>query len=174
MSTRQTATARMRGGFVGSLSAAVSVAAHAMGGGSAPTESSVVLLVLGCAAVGAVVASARATRTVPVLAGALTLGQVVGHTALALGAVHHHGPQLSPGMVVMHALAVVVAAGLIRAGERGLALAVSALHRILPVLFAAFPVTTPVVVGVPAYRPRLARWLLVGARVGTRGPPLSA
>ncbi|TQF74349.1 hypothetical protein FK531_05340 [Rhodococcus spelaei] len=165
----------MRGAFVGSLSGAVSVAAHAMGGGTVPAESSMVLLVLGCAAVGAVVASARiASHTVLFLAGALTLGQVIGHTTLALGAAHRHGLALSPAMVAMHALAVVVSAVLIRAGERGCASAVSALRRILPALFAAIPVVAPIAAVVPEYRPRVARRLLVGSSVGTRGPPLPA
>lgn len=165
----------MRGAFVGSISGAVSVAAHAMGGGAAPTEGSVVLLLLGCAAVGALVSSVRMDRhEMLCLAAALTLGQAIGHTTLAVGASHHHGLQLTPAMIAAHAVAVAVSAVLIRGGARGYTLAVSALVRILPVLFAALPVDSPVAVGVPAYRPKTARWLLVGASIGTRGPPLPA
>lgn len=162
----------MRGAFAGSISAAVSVAAHAAGGGMAPTESSVVLLVLGCAAVGAVSATTPADRHATwFLAASLALGQVIGHTALAVGAVNHHGSQLSPAMVAAHAVAVGVATVLILAGERGCTLAVSALSRVLPLLRPPLPVVTCAAVCVPTSPPTLARWLLVGSSIGTRGPP---
>lgn len=162
----------MRGAFAGSISAAVSVAAHAAGNGMAPTESSVVLLVLGCAAVGAVSATPRADRHATwFLAASLALGQAIGHITLSVGAVHHDGLQLSPAMMAAHAVAIAVAAVLILAGERGCALAVSALTRALPLPFAPLPVVASTAVGIPTCRPTLARWLLVGSSIGTRGPP---
>ncbi|MFG1784087.1 hypothetical protein ACGFIU_16750 [Rhodococcus oryzae] len=164
----------MRGAFVGSTSGAVSIAAHALGGGAAPTESSVVLLMLGCAAVGAVIASVRVARhQLLVVAAALSLGQAIGHIALEMGAVHLHGPQLSPQMVAAHAAAVAVTAVLIRAGERGCISALSALSRRVPAPFTEVPVLVPVAVRVPADSPTPARWLLVGSGTGTRGPPRS-
>ncbi|WP_332112623.1 hypothetical protein [Rhodococcus maanshanensis] len=166
--------ARMRGAFVGSTSGAVSVAAHALGGGTAPAESSVVLLMLGCAAVGAVIASVRVDRHQLLFVGAaLTLGQAIGHIALAMGAVHVHGPQLGPQMVAAHAAAVAVTAVLIRAGERGCVSVLSALSRRVPAPFTEVPVLVPVAVCAPVDSPPLARWLLVGSGTGTRGPPPS-
>jgi hypothetical protein len=165
----------MRGAFVGSTSGAVSVAAHALGGGTAPAESSVVLLMLGCAAVGAVIASVRVNRhQLLVVAAALALGQAIGHLALEMGAVHLHGPQLGPEMVAAHAAAVAVTAVLIRAGEHGCVCALSALSRRVPTPFAEAPVPAPIAVCVPADSQAPARWLLVGSGTGTRGPPRSA
>jgi len=165
----------MRGGFVGALSAAVAVAAHAMGGGAAPTESAAVLLVLACGAVGALASTARVrTAELPFLVGALTAGQAVGHAALTAGAPAHHGMQLSPAMLTAHAVAVVVCALAVRGGRRGCALAAASLHRILPAPFVPLPVAMPIGRRVTAYRPRFARRILVGARVGRRGPPLAA
>ncbi|MGW5076391.1 hypothetical protein [Rhodococcus sp. NPDC004095] len=175
MTTRRTAFARMRGGFAGSVSGTVAVAAHAMGGGAAPSESAVVLLVLACAAVGALVSAARVrTHELPFLAAALTVGQVVGHAALMVGAGAHHGTQFTPAMLTAHAVAVSVSAVLIRGGGRGCARAVASLRAILPAPFATVPVDVPRTPSAPPYRPRLERWLLVGARLGIRGPPLPA
>ncbi|WP_231496678.1 hypothetical protein [Rhodococcus sp. UNC363MFTsu5.1] len=174
MGSPKTTIARMRGAFVGSTSGAVSVAAHALGGGTAPTESSVVLLVLGCAAIGAAIASVRVDRhQLLIVAAALTLGQAIGHVALAMGAVHPHGPQLGPAMVAAHAAAVAVSALLIRAGERGCVAALSALTRRIPAPFVEAPVPGPVADCVPSDGPMPARWLLVGSGTGTRGPPQS-
>ncbi|MGW6374841.1 hypothetical protein ACWFRB_02095 [Rhodococcus sp. NPDC055112] len=174
MSSPKTTIARMRGAFVGSTSGAVSVAAHALGGGTAPAESSVVLLMLGCAAVGAAVASVRVARhQLLFVAAALTLGQAIGHAALAMGAVHLHGPQLSPQMVAAHAAAVAVTAVLIRACERGCVCALSALSRRVPAPFTEVQALVPVAVCVPSDSPTPARWLLVGSGTGTRGPPQS-
>ncbi|MFF0816163.1 hypothetical protein ACFYVR_13575 [Rhodococcus sp. NPDC003318] len=172
MTTRGTTIARMRGGFVGSLSGAVAVAAHASGGGAAPSCSAAVLLLLACTAVGALVSAARPpTRELPFLIAALIAGQATGHAALTVGAASHHGTQPTPTMLTAHAVAVAVAAVLIRGGGRGLAVAASRVRGVLPAPFTAVPVEVPGSPTVPAHRPEFERWLLVGARLGTRGPP---
>ncbi|EME23345.1 hypothetical protein G419_02595 [Rhodococcus triatomae BKS 15-14] len=163
----------MRGGFVGSLSGALTVAAHGIGGGMAPSQSSVVLLVLACSAVGALVSATRARRhDLLFLVGALAAGQALGHATLSVGAGAHHGLQLGPAMLAAHAVAAVVTAVLVRAGGRGCQLAVASLRSILPTPFAPVPAPALPARPVPAARRQLRRWLLVGARLGTRGPPI--
>ena len=108
---------------------------------------------------------------VPVVVAALGIGQVVGHTAMTVGAEHHHGMNVGPAMIAGHIVAVAISAVLILSTERTYALAVSTLRRVLPVLFTqecadTYPSSTP-----PAYRAKVARWLLVSAGTGTRGPP---
>ena len=92
MSTEWRLVARMRGGFVGGASGAVSIAAHAAAGGAVPGQSAAVLLLLASVAVGAVAAGTR----LPVIA-VLAAGQVVGHLALALEFGHMHVPSPAAG-----------------------------------------------------------------------------
>ncbi|WP_084436300.1 hypothetical protein [Aldersonia kunmingensis] len=168
-----TLIARLRGAFVGAVSASLAVAAHALGGGR-PTEPSIVILLLGCVAIGAIVANIRAERhELLVLMGALVAAQPVGHTTLSLGADHVHAAAVTPGMLFAHVIAAAACAVLVRGGGRAWAFAVSALARIVPALFAALPVAV-VAAARPQYVPRFARWVLVGARVGTRAPPEAA
>jgi len=163
----------MRGAFVGSISAAVSVAAHAVGGGTS-ADGSMALLLSGCAAFGAVIASTRIVRyELSFLLLSLTAGQAIGHITLTLGDTHHHGLKVGPTMLAAHAVAAAVSAVLIRASGRGCAIALSALRRIIPAPFRAVPVAVPVASITRHYSPSVARCLLVGSRLGTRGPPQS-
>jgi hypothetical protein len=171
VTSRGTLIARLRGASVGTVSAALGVAAHALGGGGDSTESSIVVLLLGCAAIGAIVANIRVARyEFLVLMAALAAGQLVGHTTLMLGADHTSHGLIPPGMLFAHAAATVLCALLVRGGGRAWAFALSALARIVPAQFTASPVVVIPTVR-PAHVPRLARWLLVGGRVGTRAPP---
>jgi hypothetical protein len=165
----------MRGGFVGSMSGAVTVAAHAAGGGMTPSQSSVVLLVLACSAVGALVSAIRVRRhDLVFLVAALAVGQALGHATLSVGAGAHHGLQLGPAMLTAHAVAAVAAAVLVRAGGRGCEIAVASLRSILPAPFTPVPAPALPVRPLPVLPRQLRRWLLVGARLGTRGPPVLA
>lgn len=163
----------MRGSVVGSLSGAVSIAAHGIGGGGMPpSESSVVLLLAACAALGASVAAVRVTsREWMYLVAVLAAGQLIGHTALALASDHAHGMGLSAPMVAAHIAAIVVSAGLVRAAERACLRALAALSRIVLAVLAPLRVDTGTWTATPVYRAKLSLWLLVGATAGTRGPP---
>jgi len=166
--------ARLRGALVGATSGAVGIAAHAIsGGGLPPTESSVVLLLMVCAAFGAAVASWNVVR-LPIVALTVTLaaGQLIGHATLALAAEHSHGLQLTGAMAGGHAAAIAVSAALILGAERAYAVGVSTLLQALPILVAPTCADTYAVPSLPAYRAKVARWLLVSAGTGTRGPPL--
>lgn len=164
MSTERRLVAHLRGGFVGGTSGAVSIAAHAAGGGATPGQSSAVLLLLAAVAIGAVAAGTR----LPVIA-VLAAGQILGHIALAPEFEHMHAP--SPAMVAAHLAAVGVAALLITGAERGCSIALAALHRLVPRAYNAPPVRSHVTPCV-AHRPRSRRVLLPAAGLGTRGPPV--
>ncbi|MFC7448286.1 hypothetical protein [Rhodococcus daqingensis] len=113
-------TARMRGAAVGALTAALTVAGHGVAGGGYPTSSALTLLVLCCAAVGALTGSLRGGRIA--LLGALAAGQLIGHLALSAALTAHqaHGPELSPRGLTMlgaHAAATMMCAALILSAE---------------------------------------------------------
>jgi hypothetical protein len=163
MSADRTLVAHVRAGFVGGSSAAVSIAAHAVAGGAAPGQSSVALLLAVASVVGVTAAGTR----LPVIA-VLTVGQILGHLALALESGHMHVP--SPTMVAAHIAAVGVSAVLIIGAERGCSIALAALHRLVPRGYTVPPVRSRVTPWV-AHRPRTRRVLLPAAGLGTRGPP---
>ncbi|WP_128643889.1 hypothetical protein [Rhodococcus opacus] len=173
MNSRSDVVARMRGALVGSVSGAVSIAAHGIGGGGMPpSESAVVLLIAVCAAVGAMVSAIRVSshRTAFVVA-VLAAGQVAGHASLAVATHQSHGLQLSASMIAAHVVATIVAAGLIRSAERACLIALAALSRIVLIVLAPRPVDTGTWTATPVYRAKLALWLLVNATAGTRAPP---
>ncbi|EME64437.1 hypothetical protein G352_12679 [Rhodococcus ruber BKS 20-38] len=165
MSAEEDVVARVRGAFVGGMSGAVSVAAHALAGGSVPGQVPAVLLLAAAVTVGLLAAGTR----VPIV-GVLAAGQVIGHGALSLDAGHLHVP--GPGMLAAHAGAILVAALLVRGAEYGCRVGLAALVRAVPVSFAPAPVAVPTWTPV-AHRPRLRRGLLVAAGLGTRGPPVT-
>ncbi len=163
----------MRGATVGSLSGAVSIAAHGIaGGGMPPGEAAVVLLLAACAAVGAAVASIRVSdRDWPFLIAALTAGQLIGHATLGLAGDHAHGLGLSSPMITAHVAAIAISAGLVRGTERACLRALAALTRIILTVLAPLRVDTGTWSATPVSRAKLSLWLLVGAAAGTRGPP---
>ncbi|MCL2534314.1 MAG: hypothetical protein FWE39_09120 [Nocardiaceae bacterium] len=174
MNTRADVVARLRGTFVGSLSGAISIAAHGLGGGTtAPSEEALVLLLAASAVVGAVVASLRGGRnSLLTLAGVLAAGQGIGHLTLTLASEHGHGLHLTPQMLAAHATATVVGAVLVRAAERAVLNAIGSVIRIVVAVLSALPVPdirrwTPTVVGrLDPTTSRVAR-----SSGGTRGPP---
>ncbi|MGC0365806.1 hypothetical protein ABH922_003790 [Rhodococcus sp. 27YEA15] len=164
--------AQLRGAVVGGTSGAVSIAAHALGGGSAPSESAMALLVLACVAVGAVVASFD-TRRAPVLSSALMLaaGQTVGHATLTVASDHHHGSLRTLPMLTAHVLAIGVCALLVRAAEHGYRVTASTLAAVVAVVlrpWAPAPATSTVKT---RYRPKVVLRQLLTSGLGTRGPP---
>ena len=106
----------LRGGLVGVCSALLATAAHTAGGAELPGGAAWVLVVLACAAVGALSSSRPLERRVgriPTLSAALVLGQTAGH--LVLGAAAHHACPLTPSlpMLLTHGLAAVACAVLV-------------------------------------------------------------
>lgn len=164
MWTRRDLRAHLRGGVVGGTSGAVSIAAHAAGGGAAPGQSVVTVLLAAVVAIGALAAATR----IPV-GVILVIGQIAGHFVLSLDSGHLHVPGVA--MLAAHASAVVVASWLIRAADRGYGLVCAAVDRLLPVFYRPAPVrvapTRPV-----TRVPRVRRTLLPSAGLGTRGPPV--
>ncbi|WP_228000585.1 hypothetical protein [Nocardia australiensis] len=166
------AAARWRGAFVGSASGAVSIGAHALGGGAvSPDQSAVVLLIAACALVGVGVAAIRVRHGLVVLMTLLAIGQAVGHTALSLAPGHHHAPHAPAAMLAAHLIAIPAGALLIRAAEFALARAASSVRRTARALRAApiadprFAYATPTGVAPTPHR------LLLSSGIGTRGPP---
>ncbi|WP_433605959.1 hypothetical protein [Prescottella agglutinans] len=174
MNSRADAVAQLRGMFVGSLSGAISVAAHGLGGGNAaPSEEAIVLLVAAAAVVGAAVASLR-SRCNPLLllVAVLAAGQGIGHVTLTLASDHAHGLNLPPQMIAAHAAATAVGAALVRAAEIALLGVIASVVHVVVVVLSTPPVPdvrrwTPTVVRrVDPTASRVAR-----AAGGTRGPP---
>lgn len=168
--------AQVRGAAVGSVSGAVSIAAHGVaGGGMPPSQSAVVLLLAACAGVGAAVAAVTVRdRNWLFLLAALTAGQVVGHTTLTVVDDHAHGLELSPAMIAAHLAAVAVSAAVVRAVEGACLHVLGAFTRVMLVLVSVPPAQTVVWSATPVYRATLSLWLLAGAAAGTRGPPTAA
>ncbi|PXX71030.1 hypothetical protein DFR70_101451 [Nocardia tenerifensis] len=162
----------MRGAFVGSASGAVSIAAHALGGGAvSPGQSSIGLLIAACTVVGAVVGTRRARFGIAEIMVLLAIGQTLGHTALTMSAGHQHSAGTTSVMVAAHLAAVPIGALLIRGAEIGLARAISAVDRAVVVL-STEPVP-PLVLQNACAAGFLAtpRRLLLSSGCGLRGPP---
>ncbi|OFJ53903.1 hypothetical protein [Mycolicibacterium grossiae] len=173
MTTARRGAARLRGVCVGAASMAVAVAAHGSAGAELPATSSMVLLVLCAAMVGAVASSpSEAHRRLPVLVAYLAGGQTVGHCLLTFTAGHHHGgSHATLPMLVAHGVAALVLAVLIGTAERSLAALAGVLWRLILVGVALRGTDA-------CRRPRPLWWgaglrirILPGSGLGTRGPP---
>lgn len=164
--------ARLRGAAVGAWSAAMAVAAHGFAGGGIPGESSIVALILACAAIGTAVGAAVSSgRRYLVLVVALCAGQLVGHFALVLTESHAHGGNFSLLMLASHVVAAAACAALICSAERLYCVAASTLDQLIVATSAPVPVVGPLRTSPPLYRPSVVLRLLVSAGAGTRGPP---
>lgn len=164
--------ARLRGTAAGLLTAALAVAAHAVGSGAAPTGAVVALLAVLAATVGALAATIAHAADARVLLGLLSGGQLCGHLILsAVG--HSHSASTAPPAGVMlaaHVIAVAAGALLIAASDR-LCRAVSRVVRAAVRVVAAPVAVAPVLVlesDQPLHSPRLLAFSL-----SHRGPPVS-
>lgn len=172
MPTPGSTVAQLRGAFVGGVSAAVSIAAHAVGGGTVtPGQSSIALLLAGCTVTGVFAGRASSRfglmRVMALLAG----GQALGHTALTLAPGHQHSTGGAAAMLAAHLIAIPVGALLIHAAERALVCVVSRLRRSFHVLRTLAPTPcSPVVVLLESNLPA-PHELFLGRGLGTRGPP---
>ncbi len=163
---------RLRGSCVAAASATVSVAAHALAGGTDFPGSAAIMLLIAASSVTGVVAAH--TRTGPLgVMGLLALGQLLGHTALSVPA-HCRTDLFTVPMLIAHLVAIVAAALLIRGAETTLLRAVSrirrAIHRSLRAPGCRDVVT---IVSAPeAIAPH--RRLVLASGTGRRGPPGAA
>jgi hypothetical protein len=164
--------ARLRGTAAGLLTAALAVAAHAVGSGVAPTGAVTAQLAVLAAMVGALAATIARAADARVLVGLLAAGQVCGHVMLsAVG--HNHATTAAPpaAMLAAHVVAIGVGALLIAACDR-LCRAVSRAVRAAVRIVVAPVAVAPVVVIGGADQP-LRSALMLAASVSHRGPPVS-
>ncbi|APE11235.1 MULTISPECIES: hypothetical protein [Rhodococcus] len=155
---------RMRAVFVSGISAALSIAAHAFAGGAIPHQDALVFLLGLAFAVGVLTGKTR--LPVPLV---LVLGQVAGHLVLGLHDGHLHTP--GSGMMSAHAVAVLLAAVLVRGAEKGCEAALAALRRIVPETYRTLPVA--VAEPVPTiHRPDIGPGVLLVGGTGSRAPPV--
>ena len=168
MSHRLSDPSTLRGLAVGSLTAALAMAAHGAAGAALETGPAAILLALLAAAFGALAGSLERAAEPAVLVALLAVGQVTGHLMLA-AAGHCHEPVPCGAMLAAHLLAVMVGAVLIAGAER--------LCRALSTVLGAHTTrrTPP-----PAVRPLwaltrldhpLQSRLLVAVSISHRGPP---
>ncbi|WP_040779413.1 hypothetical protein [Nocardia pneumoniae] len=162
---------RLRGAFVGSAAGAVSIAAHALGGGAmSPGAAPIAVLILACAAVGVLVGARPHRRGLGEITAMLAIGQTVAHLALTLSAAHQH--DASSVMLGAHLAAIPIGALLIHAAERAVLQAASDIRHTVRIL--AVGPTAPAGFRSPVIDRALPwpRRLLLGSGSGLRGPPL--
>ncbi|WP_280266065.1 hypothetical protein [Nocardia wallacei] len=162
--------ARLRGACVGAASGAVSIAAHALGGGAiAVGSTALTLLVTACTLTGVLVSAIGSG--LPRLMLMLAAGQAIGHAALSMSPEHCHPAMFSSAMLIAHLVAIPVGALLIRGAEVALGRALSSVRRAVVALAASVPAPPgspllPRHTGVAA-----PRRLLISSGIGRRGPP---
>lgn len=175
MTDARTRAARLRGLLVGASAGAVAVAGHGVGGAALPAAPSIVLMVLSCAAVGALASSSAESlrRPIAVLAY-VSAAQLVGHCTLVFASTHSHANHWSASMLASHTAAAIVCAALICTAERLFAALASVFWRLIVVLLALCDDVNPRT-GRPVWaRTALTSRILAGGGLGTRGPPLPA
>ncbi|WP_245553260.1 hypothetical protein [Nocardia veterana] len=173
--SRRAAVARLRGASAGSVSGALSIAAHGLAAGGMPVPSStLMLLVAASTVVGALVAGLAPLRTTAVgLVAALWGGQLVGHLVMSADMAHMHDmPLWTPTMLGAHLIAAVCAAVIILGAEAAYRVG-TAVARALPVLVSLPVITEPVLPRSP-HRDRVILRIFPTETFRTRGPPLTA
>jgi len=161
----------MRGVATGLLTATLAVAAHGAGGGAVPGGAASALLAVLAVTVGALTLCWPPAAGPVGLAVLLAAGQLVGHGLLGAATQHHAAPVTPTGvMVAAHLVAVVVAAGLIAAGDR-LCRALCHVARAV-VRVPSAPIGSAAVVVTPASDHPSRATLLLAASVTHRGPPV--
>jgi hypothetical protein len=145
-----------------------------MAGGALPPGAAAVLLSVLAVTIGSVAANIDRTADGPVLLGLLAVGQLVAHVMLT--AAGHADCAASGGppaaaMLAAHAVALVVGAALIAAGDR-LCVAVASALRALAAEVPRMPATGAAAAVTAGDQP-LRSALLLAASVSRRGPPVS-
>ncbi|TMS47644.1 hypothetical protein [Mycobacterium sp. DBP42] len=169
MTGARDSAAPLRSTAVGSLTAALAVAAHGLAGGGLPGGAVAAQLVILAVTLGAVASAATCANRTAVVWGLLGTGQLLAH-ALLTTAGHSHSADPGLAMLVAHLLAVSLGAGLITCGAR-LCSAVSRAVRAVARAVRGLPVATVHASARSADQPRhSARFL--AASVSDRGPPV--
>ncbi|MEU0506808.1 hypothetical protein [Nocardia sp. NPDC005998] len=171
----RSAVARVRGACAGSISGAISVAAHGwVSGGMAPGDTTLALIAVGSAVIGALVVGIAAFRDSSFgLVMALATGQLLGHFTMgwSSGHLHHGDAQLSPGMFAAHIIAATVAAMVIRGAEAAYRIGCAVLSRVLPMRYYPPAIPGPVPLRL-THRDRVILRIFAADSLRTRGPPL--
>ncbi|TFI44459.1 hypothetical protein E4P29_06735 [Rhodococcus sp. 1R11] len=166
-------SATLRGCAVGALTASITAAAHAFGGGMFPSDAAIVLLALVCAGLGytaAVVPILLAPRLQ--LTATLAAAQTLGHVLLTTVDGDHHGSVLTQQMLAAHAIAIVVGAVIVHGAERGISRAATVVRRVLPMPAVLVVDDSRLAPPLPVYRAPGAHRLLDLSGSGNRGPPV--
>lgn len=166
--------ASLRGGAVGALTVSLAVAAHGTAGGAYPSGPALTYLLIvgiGVGVVSTLPDPRSGTARLSTVLGGLVFGQVAGHVALAVTAVHAHSILPSPTMMGLHFAASVVTAALICIAERLYGPLTSIVRAVLNP-----PLTLP---NVPAHIVAVGRLtfpvlLPFMASISRRGPPVAA
>ncbi|MFX0575375.1 hypothetical protein [Nocardia nepalensis] len=170
---QRSAVARMRGACAGSISGAISVAAHGWAsGGMAPSGTTLVLLAAASAVIGALVAGLASLRDSSIgLVVVLVTGQLLGHLTMGWSAMHHGDAQLTPGMLTAHVIAAALAAIVIRGAEAAYRTGCAVLSRVLPMRYHPPAIPGPLPLRL-THRDRVILRIFAAESLRTRGPPL--
>ncbi|MBC7302204.1 MAG: hypothetical protein H5T78_14795 [Nocardia sp.] len=168
--------ARLRGACAGSMSGALSLAAHPLAaGGALPGSTAIVLLAAASAVVGALVAGIGSLRNGALgLAAVLLGGQLIGHTTMSWSG-HSHSAEdsLGLGMLAAHTVAAIVAAAVIAGAEAAYRIGSAALARVLPLRYRTPPIPDPAPLRL-VHRDRVILRILATSSPRTRAPPLAS
>jgi hypothetical protein len=159
----------LRGAATGLVTAALSLAAHAFGGGHLAVGPAMVGLLLVGVTVGAAAVAMPRTAGVAAMGVLLTAGQLAGHAVLAVG---HPHTAASPSwaMVIAHLGAVTLGALLITTGERLCRMLVRVVRRVSAPAGATEFASPPRIL-TPGDQPLYAE-LLLTTSMSHRGPPV--
>ncbi|MFF0457911.1 hypothetical protein [Nocardia africana] len=172
---RRAAVARLRGASAGSVSGALSIAAHGWAAGGMPVQSStLILLVAAATVVGALVAGLAPLRTTAVgLVAALWGGQLIGHLVMSADMAQMHDmPLWTPAMLGAHLVGAVGAAVVILGAEAAYRIG-TAVARALPVPV-SLPASDEPILPRSVHRDRVILRIFPTETFRTRGPPLAA
>ncbi|KMO75841.1 hypothetical protein [Mycolicibacterium chubuense] len=165
--------ALLRGGAAALLTTALTLAAHALGGGGLPSGPAVVQLLLVAGTVGATAAALPRTGDVRLMTLVLAAGQLAGHGILSAASHHAHAdPAPLWAMAGAHLAAVLVGAALISAGDR-LCRALSRVVRRTLVHLPPPVSSAPAAAVGDADQPLFSALVLVSS-LSHRGPPVEA
>lgn len=167
-----------RGVVLAGTSAALAIAAHAIAGGRLPDAWLTVLLTVGVAGVGIVLAGRR--RSIWAILGVLGAAQLATHVLLSFGMTDMAGMTTADvrfngmGMVVSHAVAVAVTAALLFHADDALFFAASVFAGLVPTVLVAPPAPSVPPRLRPADVPVRAAVVLLRRANSRRGPPVVA
>ena len=168
MAFRLSDPSTLRGLAVGSLTAALALAAHGAAGAVLGSGAAAMLLTLLAGGFGALASALERAAEPAVLAALLAAGQAAGHLMLA-AAGHSHAPTPGDAMLAAHLLAVVIGTLLITGAER-LCRALSTVLGECSARRAPPPVTRTTWAPARPDHPLQSR-LLVAVSISHRGPP---